>query len=336
MHHRRHRPPFARGILAACAFACALSAGPAAAQTESTPKYPVRALRIIVATPSGTATDFFARVLGEELGATYQQRIIVNNRSGAGGLIGNTLISHAPPDGYTLGMVSITRLVTEIIRDVPPYQALDDAAAVMQVASIANVLAVPPAVQARKVSELVAYARARPGELNYASIGIGHSSHISAALFSRAAGIDAVHVPFRMLNEAFIEMLLGRVHYCLFTLPSAMPMLREGKLRPLAVSSANRNATLPDVPTMLEAGIPEGQFDNWSGVIVPTGTPRRLIEQLHGDVARALQRPNVRELFARQGAEPTPDSTPGEFSALMKYDYARYRTIITKAQIKVE
>lgn len=335
MHHRRHRTPSARLLLAA-AFACALSAAPAAAQTESTPKYPVRALRIIVATPSGTATDFFARVLGEELGAVYRQRVIVNNRSGAGGLIGNTLISQAPPDGHTLGMVSITRLVTEIVRDVPPYRALDDAAAVMQVASIANVLAVPPAVQARRVSDLVAYARARPGDLNYASIGIGHSSHISAALFSRATGIDAVHVPFRALNEAYIEMLLGRVHYCLFTLPSAMPMLREGKLRPLAVTSATRSAALPDVPTMLEAGIAEGQFDNWSGVIVPTGTPRRLIEQLHGDLARALLRPNVRELFARQGAEPTPDSTPAEFSALMKYDYARYRTIITKAQIKVE
>ncbi len=336
MHHRRHRPSFAREILAAGALASVLSAGPAAAQTESTPKYPVRALRMIVATPSGTATDFFARVLGEELAAVYQKRIIVNNRSGAGGLIGNTLLSQAPPDGYTLGMVSITRLVTEIIRDVPPYRALDDAAAVMQVASIGNVLAVPPAVQSRKVSELIAYARGRPGELNYASIGIGHSTHISAALFSRATGINAVHVPFRALNEAFIEMLLGRVHYCLFTLPSAMPMLREGKLRPLAITSATRSAVLPDVPTMVEAGVPEAQFDNWSGVIVPAGTPRRLIEQLHGDLSRALQRPNVRELFARQGATPTPDSTPGEFSALMQYDYARYRTIIQKAQIKVE
>ena len=333
MHHRRHRLPFARRLLATGALACALPVG---AQTESTPKYPVRAVRMIVATPSGTATDFFARVLGEELAVTYQQRIIVNNRSGAGGLIGNTLISQAPPDGYTLAMVSITRLVTEIIRDVPPYRALDDAAAVMQVASIGNVLAVPPAVQSRTVSQFVALARSRPGELNYASIGIGHSSHISAALFSRAVGIDAMHVPFRALNEAFIEMLLGRVHYCLFTLPSAMPMLREGKLRPLAVTSAQRSIALPDVPTMLEAGVPEAQFDNWSGVIVPTGTPRRLIEQLHGDFVRALRRPGVRELFARQGAEPTPDSTPGEFSALMQYDYARYRQIIKKANIKVE
>ncbi|MGH8618621.1 MAG: Bug family tripartite tricarboxylate transporter substrate binding protein, partial [Burkholderiales bacterium] len=313
MHHRRHRPPYARELLAAGVFACVLPAGPATAMPEPVPKYPTRALRVIVATPSGTATDFFARVLGEELAVVYQQRIIVNNRSGAGGLIGNTLLSQAPPDGYTLGMVSITRLVTEIIRDVPPYRALDDAAAVMQVASIGNVLAVPPAVQARKVSELIAYARGRPGELNYASLGIGHSSHISAALFSRAVGMDAVHVPFRALNEAFIEMLLGRVHYCLFTLPSAMPMLREGKLRPLAITSAVRNGALPDVPTMLEAGVPEGQFDNWSGVIVPAGTPRRLIEQLHGDLVRALRRPGVRDLFARHGAEPTPDSTPGEF-----------------------
>ena len=325
--------------LIACGFACALVAvcgATAASAQEDSPRYPNRPVRIIVESSPGTAVDFFARVVAEELATTYGRQIIVNNRTGAGGLIGNTAISRAPPDGYTLGMVSLTRLVNELLRDAPPYRALDDATAVTQVASVTHILVVPSTLPVRTVAGLVAYTRGQPGDLNYASLGIGHSTHIAAALFVRAAGLDVQHVPFRMLNEAYIEMLLGRVHFCTFTLPSALPLVRDRRLRALAVTTLARSTALPEVPTMAEAGWPEATFDNWSGIIVPTGTPRRLVEQLHGDVGRVLRRPEIQALFARQGAVPTPDSSPGLFTELMQYDYSRYRDVIRKAAIKAE
>jgi tripartite-type tricarboxylate transporter receptor subunit TctC len=316
-----------------CAFGMA---GQAAAQPEVFPRYPVRMIRIIVAESPGTATDIYARVLGEELATRFGQQVQISNRTGAGGLIGNTALSQAAPDGYTLGMVSVTRLVTEIIRDRPPYRALDDTTAITQVASMTNIIAVTPALPVRKLQDLVAYARARPGDLNYASLGIGHASHIAAGIFSRNAGLDVVHVPFRGLNDLFIEMFLGRVHYCVLPLPSIMPVLLEGKLRALAVTTDYRTAMLPQVPTVIESGLPAAQFDNWAGIVAPAGVPRRLVEQLHGEISRALRRERVRDLFARQGAEPTPDSTPDVFFELMRSDYPRYREIMQKAEIRVE
>jgi tripartite-type tricarboxylate transporter receptor subunit TctC len=313
----------------------ALTAGTARG-AEPAPEYPNKPIRIIVASSPGTASDFFARSLGEELSAVYKQRVVVDNRAGAGGLIGNNMVSKANADGYTLGMVDVTRIITELMRDHAPYSALADIVGVTHVASITNVLAVTNTLPARTAPDFVAQARARPGEFNYASLGIGSASHLAGEVFTQAVGIAAVHVPFRNLYDSIIEMGLGRVHYAVYTLPSVLPPLREGRMRALAVMTPQRSPALPNVPAIAEVGLPEAQFDSWSGVVAPKGTPRRIVEQLHGDIVRGLRKAALRELFVRQGAESTPEGTPDGFTRMMQVEYAKYQTMIRVGGIKPE
>lgn len=298
--------------------------------------YPVKSIRIIVASSPGAADDFFARLLGEELGNFYRQRVVVQNRAGAGGLIGNARVSRANADGYTLGLVGVTRIISELMRDEAPYRALADIVGVAHVASITNVLAISHTLPVSTARAFATYARVRPGELNYASLGIGSAAHFAGEVFSRAVGIDAVHVPFRSATDSFVELGLGRVHYAIYTLPAALGPVREGRLRALAVMTPGRSATLPDVPTIAEVGLPEAQFDSWSGIVAPVGTPRRIVEQLHGDIARVLRNPVLRERFLRQGAESTPDTTPEGFMRHMQEEYLRFQTMIRVGGIKPE
>jgi tripartite-type tricarboxylate transporter receptor subunit TctC len=324
------------GVLRAALCAPALLAGaePAAARHTGTgADFPARPIRIIVTSSPGTADDFFARMVGEELGAHYQQRVVIENRAGAGGLIGNTLVSRATPDGYTLGMVGVTRIITALMHHQPPYQALADIVGVAHVASITNVLVVAPSMPVRTAPEFVVYARKRVGELNYASMGSGSASHLAGELFSRAVGVDAIHVPFRAQTDAFVEMGLGRVHYAVLTLPSALGALRDRRLRALAVMTPQRSPALPAVPAIAEFDLPEAQFDNWSGIVAPKGTPRRIVEQLHGDVVKALRKTALRSSFVRQGAETTPESTPDGFNRLMHVEYLRYQSLIRRESV---
>lgn len=323
--------------VALCALAVLAGAAPCIAkQSEALAAYPVKPIRIIVANSPGTATDFFARAVGEELGAFYRQNVVIENRSGAGGLIGNTLVSKANADGYTLGMVGVTRIITELMREQPPYRALADIVGVAHVASITNVLAVAPSMPVRTAREFAKYARARVGELNYASLGIGSASHLAGEVFTRAVGVDAMHVPFRNLSDTFVEMVLGRVHYTVSTLPAVLGPVREGRLRALAVMTRQRSPALPDVPAIAELGLPEAQFDSWSGIVAPRGTPRRVVEQLHGDIVHALRKPGLRKRFLLQGAESTPEGTPDGFMRHMQVEYLRFQALIRKGGIRPE
>ncbi len=329
--------PTAALRVALCASAMLAGAAACLAQQPAPPAdFPVKTIRIIVASSPGTASDFFARALGEELGAYYGRRIFIDNRAGAGGLIGNTHVSKANADGYTLGMVDVTRIITELMREQAPYRALADVVGVTHVASITNVLAVTNALPVRTAPELVAHARARVGELNYASLGIGSASHLAGEVFTRAVGIHAVHVPFRNLYDSVIEMGLGRVHYAVYTLPAALAPVREGRMRALAVMTPQRSPALPGVPAIAEVGLPEAQFDSWSGIVAPAGTPRRIVEQLHGDILRGLRKAALRELFVRQGAESTPEGTPDGFSRMMQGEYVRFQALIREGGIKPE
>ena len=298
--------------------------------------YPVKPIRIIVAYPPGAADDFFARSLADDLEAFYRQRVVVENRTGAGGLIGNTLVSRANADGYTLGMVGVTRLITEIMREPPPYRALADIVGVAHVASITNVLAVTPAIPVRTPQEFAVYARVRVGELNYASLGIGSASHLAGELFTRALGGEAMHIPFRNLTDSIVEMMLGRVHYTVLNLPAVLAPVREGRLRALAVMTPRRSPALPGVPAIAEVGLPEAQFDRWSGIVAPRGTPRRVVDQLHGDIVRGLRKRALRERFVRQGAESIPESTPDGFMRLMQEEYLRFQALIREGAIRPE
>lgn len=322
---------------ALCALALLLGRSPALAEPSfAFADYPVRAIRIVVASSPGTADDFFARSLADQLEGFYGQRIVVDNRSGAGGLIGNTMVSRAHADGYTLGMVGVTRIITELLREEPPYRALADIVGVAHVASITNVLVVTPMIPVRDAHDFVRYARVRAGELNYASLGIGSASHLAGGVFTRALGIEAVHVPFRRLLDTFVEMSHGAVHYAVLTLPSVVAPVRDGRLRALAVMTRGRSPALPEVPAIAELGLPEAQIDRWSGIVAPRGTPRRIVEQLHGDIVRGLRKAALREQFVRQGAESTPESTPDGFMRLMQEEYLRYEAVIRDGGLRPE
>jgi len=323
-----------------CVPAILLYSGPCLAQESTSlavyPAYPVKSIRIIVASSPGAADDFFARAIANVLENFYRQRVVIDNRSGAGGLIGNMVLSRANADGYTLGMVGVTRIITELVREEPPYRALADIAGVAHVASITNVLVVTRAMQVSTTREFVKYARGHIGELNYASLGIGSASHIAGEIFTRALHADAMHVPFRNVSDTFVELVLGRVHYAVFTLPAVLGSVRDGRVRALAVMTPRRSPTLPGVPAVAEVGLPEAQFDSWSGIVVPRGTPRRVVEQLHGDIVRGLRQVTLRELFLRQGAESTPESTPDSFMRLMQEEYLRFRALIRNGGIRPE
>ena len=323
--------------VALCAPAPFLGAGPCLAQQSAAlADFPVKPIRIIVASSPGAADDFFARSLAQELEGFYRKRIVIENRSGAGGLIGNTLMSRANADGYTLGMIGVTRIITQLVRDPPPYRALADIVGVAHVASITNVLAVTPAIPVRTAPAFAAYASVRIGELNYASLGIGSASHLAGEVFTRALRIDAMHVPFRQVSDSYVEMVLGRVHYAVFTLPAVLAPVRDGRLRALAVMTTERSRLLPDVPAIAEVGLPEAQFDSWSGIVAPRGTPRRIVEQLHGDIVRGLRKAELRRVFLRQGAESMPESTPDGFMRLMQEEYLRYQALIREGGIRPE
>jgi tripartite-type tricarboxylate transporter receptor subunit TctC len=197
-------------------------------------------------------------------------------------------------------------------------------------------ITVAPAVPARTAPEFVRYVRVRGGELNYASLGIGSASHLAGEIFTRALGLDAVHVPFRRLTDTFVEMLLGRVHYAVLTLPAVRAPVGEGRLRALAVMTPQRSPVLPGVPAIAEFGLPEAQFDRWSGIVAPRGTPRRIVEQLHGDIVSALRKATLRERFVQQGAESMPESTPDGFMRLMQEEYLRYQALIRIGAISAE
>jgi tripartite-type tricarboxylate transporter receptor subunit TctC len=315
---------------------CALLLVAAAGGSTQAADYPLRPIRMIVAAPPASADDFFARIIGDALAAQYGERVVIDPRPGAGGLIGNQLVSQAGADGYTLGMVGVTRLINALMREQPPYRALGDITAVAHVASITNVLVVARDMPVRTAAEFVRYARVRPGDLNYASMGIGSASHLAGEVLSKALGIRAVHVPFRTVVQSDVEMGLGLVHYAVLTLPAVLVPLREGRLRALAVMTPRRSPTLPEVPAIGEVGLPDAQFDSWSGIVAPRGTPRRIVEQLHGDTTRALRTPALRTRFSSQGAESVFDSTPDGFMRMMQDEYVRYQAVIREGGIKPE
>ncbi|MDO8597787.1 MAG: tripartite tricarboxylate transporter substrate binding protein [Sulfuricaulis sp.] len=290
-------------------------------------KYPVKPIRMVVPFPPGAASDFLARAIGQKLNELYGQQIVIDNRPGAGGLVGSTIVATAVPDGYTLTLVGQPHLVNTLIHKNPGYRPFEDFASVTEVASMPNVLVVAPNLQVKSVSDLIALAKAKPGQLNFGSAGIGSSSHLAGEMFKSTAGINVVHIPFRLLGDIFTEMLAGRVHLYVFPLPAVMPMLQQGKLRPLAVATPKRAVAIPEVPTMAESGLPAYQSDSWFGVVAPARTPRAIIGQLNQDIVRILQQPEVKERFLRQGAEPVFGS-PEQFLKLQKDEYVRIRKLV--------
>ena len=298
-------------------------------------RYPTKPVRMVVPFPPGAASDFLARAVGQKLYELYAEQVVIDNRPGAGGIVGSTLIAKGVADGYTLGMVGQPHLINALLQKNPPYRALEDIAAVTEVASLPNVLVIAPNLPVKSVADLIAMAKAKPGQLNFGSAGIGASSHIAGEAFKAAAGIDVVHVPFKMLSDVFSEMLAGRVQMYVFPLPAVMPMLKDGKLRPLAVGTAKRTPSLPDIPTISESGLPGYQSESWFGVVAPAATPRHIILQLNRDIVKILQTPDMAERFLRQGADPVY-GTPEQFQKLLQSEYVKYQKLVKDAGISTQ
>ena len=267
------------------------------------PAYPTKPIRVVVPFTAGSTTDIIARAITDKLSASLGQQVIVDNRGGAGGTIGAAAVAHAAPDGYTLLIHSSSHTVSPSTFAKLPYDTLNDFAGVTPIATLPNVLVVSPAKNLRSVKDLVDAAKARPGTLNFASAGQGSATHLNAEKFKVQAGINTTHIPFKGSPEAVNEVLAGRVEYYFSPIAPVLPQIREGRLLALAVGSPKRSSALPDIPTTAEAGVPNSEFNFWIGMMAPEKTPREIVAKLHAEVQKALASEDVKERFAKLGAE---------------------------------
>ena len=298
-------------------------------------RWPVKPIRLIVPFTTSAASDVLSRIVGQRLSEIYGQQVVIDNRPGAGGLIGSDLTRHAAPDGYTLAMVGQPHLSNVLLREDKPYDPLKDFTAISLVASTPNIIVVGKSVTAKNIPELIALARAKPGSLNYGSAGVGSSSHLAGALFVSKAGINVVHVPFRVGADSRTALITGTIHFYVYPLPAIMGMVKTGTIRPLAVATPKRAEALPDVPTSAEAGFGAYQSESWFGFIGPRGLPKRIVDRVHGDTAKVLKEPATREKVVMQGAEPR-SSTPGEFEKMQREEYAELGALIKQIGMKTQ
>ena len=296
--------------------------------------YPSRPVRIIVNSAPGGGTDILARVLMQQL-SKGGQNFFVENRGGGGGIVGIEAVRNSQPDGYTLLMTPSTVAVLPAVTKEARYDPSKDFAAITQVAGISNVLVVHPDVPAKTMQELIGLAKSKPGTLNYGSAGAGSSPHMSMELLKNMAGIDLQHIPFKGTAPAMTELLSGRISALFSNLLTAKPLIEAGKLRALAISGPARVSTLPDVPTVAEAGVPGYSALQWYGLLAPAGTPQPVIDKLQAAVAEALRTNDVRDRMVQDSAEPV-GSRSADFAALIKSDLEKWTRIAKAANIQAE
>ncbi len=306
------------------------------AATAHAQGYPAKPLRMIVAYPPGGGTDIVGRMVAQRLGETLGQSVVVENRGGASGNIGTEIAAHAAPDGYTIlmGNVAPNAINVSLFKDLP-FDPVADFAPVSLVASTPNILVVHPSVPARTVKEVIALARAKPGTLNFASAGVGSSSHLAGELFRILAGAEIVHVPYKGAGPAMVDVLSGQVQLYFATMPAAMPHVKSGKLVPIAVTSASRSQALPELPTVAESGVRGYEASTWYGLLAPARAPDAAVARLHEGVVRILGEHALRERLAEQGFEPVGDS-PQEFAAYIKSEIAKWGKVVRDAGIRPE
>ena len=320
-----------RRLVGAVACAALATICPAGAQSG----WPTaQTITIIVPFTPGSATDVTARLVGEKLAAALGTLVVIQNRPGAGGTIGAAQVAKAPPDGYTLLVHSAGHLVNSAIYPNLGYDTLKDFAGVAPLATLPNVLVTAPGRFA-DVADLVRQAKAAPGKLDYASAGNGSATHMNAEVFRLAAGIAAQHVPFRGTPEAMTETMSGRIDWFFAPLVSSLSLIRDGKLKALAVGTATRSPVLPQVPTTVEAGVPGSQYQFWVGLFAPAKTPRPIVDRLNAEIAKMMAAPDVRERLAQLGAEPFV-MPPAAFDAFLVSETAKAQDIVRKAGIRFD
>ncbi|HYR34277.1 MAG TPA: tripartite tricarboxylate transporter substrate binding protein [Burkholderiales bacterium] len=299
-------------------------------------QFPAKPIHLIVPFPPGGGNDTVARAIAQQVGPDLGQPLVIDNRPGAGGSVGAELAARAPADGYTLFLAGVgSHAVNPNLHRSLPYDPVRDFAPISLIASAPSVLVVNPAVPARTLAEFTAYARAHPGKLNYASNGNGSAAQLAAAMYETMADVRMVHVPYKGIAPAMTDLMSGEVQLMFGTIVALVPHIQAGKLRALAVTSRKRSSLLTGVPTLAESGLPDYEAGSWYGILAPAGTPREVIERLHGAIVRALRQPEVSSRLAAEGAELI-GSTPEEFGAHIKAEIARVGRVVRAAGIRIE
>lgn len=319
-----------RHLVAGLAAAVSLLAAPAASAA-----YPEKPIRLIVGFSAGGTTDVVARVLGKEVGEALGQPVVVENRPGAGSNIAAEAVARAEPDGYTLLMVAVTSAINHTLYKNLSFNLVDDFTPIALAVQVPNVLVVHPDVKANSVAELVDLLKANPGKYNFASSGSGTSIHMAGELFKLRAGVDVAHIPYKGSANAVTDLIGGQVEYMFDNMPSAWPHVESGKLRALAVTTAARSETAPDLPTMQESGFPDFDVSSWFGVIGPKGMPEDVVNTLNKAIRDALAKPEVRERLRGLGAVPA-DTSPQEFGQFIKTEVETWGPVVEASGARVD
>lgn len=330
MHTRR----FFRSLLAATAPAAILCITTTAQIAAAA--YPEKPVRLIVPSVPGGGTDATMRILAPKLSELLGQPVIIDNRGGAAGNIGAEAAARAAPDGYTLLAVIASHTINPHLMAKVPFDLERDFAPISLAVTLPNVLVSNPSLPVKTVKELIAFTKARPGELQYASAGFGSNPHLMMELFTSMAGIKMVHVPYKGAGPAFTDVIAGHVHMMAGNILSALPHIRSKRIRAYGVTSAVRSHGAPEIPTIAEAGVPGYEAVQWFGLLAPAGTPRDVIAKLHGTVVQALNDPVLNKRFVNDGADPRPSKSPEEFAAFMRAEYKKWGQVVKAAGIKPE
>jgi tripartite-type tricarboxylate transporter receptor subunit TctC len=304
-----------------------------AAQAQQ--NYPVRPVRLIVPSSPGGGTDITARIIAPKLGEYLGQQVVVENRPGAGTMIGGEAVARAAPDGYTLLMGISTLAINPAMYKRVPYDALRDFAPISQVVALPNMLVTHPSLPVKSVKELIAFAKARPGQINFASAGVGTNPHLAMELFLSMTDLKMVHVPYKGSGQGVIDLLAGHVTVMMPSILTALNYVKNKRLRALGVTSAKRAAGVPDIPTIAEAGVPGYEAVQWFGVLAPAATPRDIIMRLHKEIVRTVQAPDIKPKLINDGADPV-GSSPEEFAAFIRSETNKWAKVAKSIGIKPE
>ena len=313
------------------AFVCVLSLIHAAHAQN----YPTKPVKIIVPFGAGGPADIYARLVAQRIGEPLGQQVVVEDRPGAGSVVGTDAVAKAAPDGYTLLLISNTHPINETLYPKLPYTLLKDFTAITQINVMPNVLVVRPDAPFKNVKDLIAYAKANPGKLNYASSGSGTPYHLAAELFKAMTGTSMVHIPHKASGDARASVLGGQTDLMFDSLPTTHQQVTAGKLKALGITSTRRSPLLPNVPTVAEAGVPGYEADLWLGLLAPSGTPASIVNRLNAVTVTALQRPDVREIFIKDGTEPI-GNTPEQFAAVLRDQVEKWGKVVRFSGAKVE
>ncbi len=318
-----------------CAIGFAVTVSTLAGQVHAQTAYPAKPIRLILPFPPGGSTDIVARLVGQKLTESWGQPVLIDNRPGAGGNVAADAAARAAPDGYTLFQVNVANAIGATLYPKLSYDLIASFAPVIQLATTPYVLLAHPSVPAKDTRDLIALAKKRPGQLNYASAGGGSATHLSGELLKSMAGIDLVHVPYKGTGPAVTALLSGEVDLYFATVPAALPLVEAKKLRALGVTSARRSALMRDVPAIAEAGLKGYETSTWHGILAPAATPAEIVTKLNSEIARILAQPAVKERFVGQGLDPV-GGTPEQFAAYLKTEISKWAAVVKASGARAE